>query len=293
MQNSFALENEKIIIFLLSFNHQRKLSILCFSWYSSPRSTSLCQLGETFALKITAKTNKKKHLRRLQLPKRVSRECNTWSQSACWEDNTGHFFLQTQFPEMQTIACYDTRKKHTSVQRKPNWFQSFYDLPLLHQSIQLPTLHSTVIEQTVVGLTRERFVAHGLPSWTHLRIRYWSVVALQGLKRIAACAWPMVLRKLGNRWKCKGESWFHCTKVLCVGVVGIAEMWFYSVLSEKQQPVEKIVENCWAMRSWKPRRIVTAVFKWLLIEFELLLQGRKWELVFTLESHFVDFSHDH
>jgi len=30
-----------------------------------------------------------------------------------------------------------------------------------------------------------------------------------------------------------------------------------------------------------------------LIEFEQFLQGRKWELVFTLQSHFVDFSHDH
>jgi len=29
------------------------------------------------------------------------------------------------------------------------------------------------------------------------------------------------------------------------------------------------------------------------IEFEQLLQGRKWELLFTLQSHFVDFSHDH
>jgi len=30
-----------------------------------------------------------------------------------------------------------------------------------------------------------------------------------------------------------------------------------------------------------------------LIEFEQVLQGRKWELVFTLQSHFVDFIHDH
>ena len=30
-----------------------------------------------------------------------------------------------------------------------------------------------------------------------------------------------------------------------------------------------------------------------LIQFEQLLQGRKWELVFTLQSNFVDFSHDH
>ena len=29
-----------------------------------------------------------------------------------------------------------------------------------------------------------------------------------------------------------------------------------------------------------------------LAEFEQLLQGRKWEF-FTLQSHFVDFSHDH
>jgi len=30
-----------------------------------------------------------------------------------------------------------------------------------------------------------------------------------------------------------------------------------------------------------------------LIEFEQLLQGRKWELVFALQSQSVDFSHDH
>jgi len=30
-----------------------------------------------------------------------------------------------------------------------------------------------------------------------------------------------------------------------------------------------------------------------LIEFEQLLKGRKWELFFTLQSHFVDLSHDH
>jgi len=34
-------------------------------------------------------------------------------------------------------------------------------------------------------------------------------------------------------------------------------------------------------------------FQVTLIEFEQLLQGRKWELVFTLQSHFVDFSNDH
>jgi len=39
--------------------------------------------------------------------------------------------------------------------------------------------------------------------------------------------WSMVLRKLGNGWKLKGESWFHYRKVLFVVVVGIAETWFY------------------------------------------------------------------
>ena len=71
------------------------------------------------------------------------------------------------------------------------------------------------------------------------------------------------IAKAGNGWKWKGESWFHYRKVLCVGVGGIAETWFYLVLSEKQQPAEKIVENCWAMTSWKLRRIVIALFKWL------------------------------
>jgi len=55
----------------------------------------------------------------------------------------------------------------------------------------LPTLHCTVI-----GLTRERFVALGLPSWTHLRTRYWGIFTLQGLKDL--------LRALGL-WYC--ESW--------------------------------------------------------------------------------------
>ena len=35
----------------------------------------------------------------------------------------------------------------------------------------------------------------------NLRTRYWGAFTLQGLKRFASWAWPMVLRKLGNRWK--------------------------------------------------------------------------------------------
>ena len=148
---------------------------------------------------------------------------------------------------------YSARSKDT--QGKTTWPTRSPRVPgIIHH---VPSLNCTVI-----GWTRERFVALGLPSWTHLRTRYWGVFTLQGLKRFASCAWPTVLRKLGIRLKGKGESWFHYTNVLFVGVVRIAEMWFYSVLYEKKQPAEKIVENCWAMRSRKPRLIVIVFFKW-------------------------------
>jgi len=48
---------------------------------------------------------------------------------------------------------------------------------------------------TVIGLTRERFVALGLPSWTHLRARYWSVLHCKELEDL--------LRALGLRY-CEG-----------------------------------------------------------------------------------------
>jgi len=87
------------------------------------------------------------------------------------------------------------------------------------------TLHYRIWR--VIGLTRERFVALGLPSWTHLQTRYWGVFTLQGIRRFASCDWSTVLRKLGKRLKWKGESWFHYRNVLFVGAVGIAETWFY------------------------------------------------------------------
>jgi len=39
--------------------------------------------------------------------------------------------------------------------------------------------------------------------------------------------WLTVRQKVRDRLKWKGESWFHYRKVLFVGVVGIAETWFY------------------------------------------------------------------
>ena len=95
------------------------------------------------------------------------------------------------------------------------------------EEIHARCCHLSTLHCIVIGLTRERFVVLRLLSWTHLRTRYWGVFTLQGLKRFSSWAWPMALRKLGNRWK--GESWFHYTKVLFVGVVGNAEMWFYLV----------------------------------------------------------------
>jgi len=56
--------------------------------------------------------------------------------------------------------------------------------------------------------------------------RCWSVFGLEGTQRLASCAWAMVMLKLGNRWKWKGECWFHYRNVLFVGAVGIAEAWF-------------------------------------------------------------------
>jgi len=81
----------------------------------------------------------------------------------------------------------------------------------------LKTHHLHTLHCTVTGLTRERFVTLGLPSWTHLWTLYRGVFTLQGIRRFASCVLPMVLRKLGNMLKWKGESWFHYRKALFIG----------------------------------------------------------------------------
>jgi len=100
--------------------------------------------------------------------------------------------------------------------------------PTLPIGWHLPTLHCTCYRIDAWAIRRPWLVFVNT-----LRTRYWGVFTLQGLKRFAVWVWPMVLGKLGNRWKWKGEAWFHYTKVLSVRVVGIAEMWFYLVQSEK------------------------------------------------------------
>ena len=85
----------------------------------------------------------------------------------------------------------------------------------------------------------------------------------------------------GNRWKWKGESWLHYRNVLFISVVGIAEMWSYLVLVQK---ITASRENCGellgdeVMKTASHRNCSLQVTS---MEFEQLLQGRKWELVFT------------
>jgi len=151
----------------------------------------------------------------------------------------------------------------------------------------LPTLHYTLI-----GLTRERFVALGLLSWTHFRTRYWGVFTLQGTRRFASCVWFIVLRNLGNRWKGKGENWFHYTKVLfCRCCWNRRDVILFCVVQKitasRENRGELLGDEVMQTASYRNCTQVT------LIEFKQLLHGRKWEFVFTLQSHFVDFSHDH
>jgi len=65
-----------------------------------------------------------------------------------------------------------------------------------HQNYATTNLHLPTLHCTVIGLTRERFVALGLPSWTHLRTRYWDVLHCREFEDL--------LRAIGVRY-C--ESW--------------------------------------------------------------------------------------
>ena len=89
---------------------------------------------------------------------------------------------------------------------------------------QLPTLHCTCYRIHAWAIRR--------PWLTFVNALANSLLGrfyIARTQRFASLVWPMVLWKLGNMWKWKGEAWFHCTKVLFVGVVGNAEMWFYLV----------------------------------------------------------------
>ena len=144
----------------------------------------------------------------------------------------------------------------------------------------------------VIGLTRERFVALGLPSWTHLLTRNWGVFTLQGLKGLLRVfgVWCCESWWIGENEKMKPDSlhkgafcwccWNRRDVILFSGV--------RKITASRQNRGELLSDE--VMQTASHRNCVLQV---TLIEFEQLLQGRKWELIFTLQSHFVDFSHDH
>jgi len=69
-------------------------------------------------------------------------------------------------------------------------------------------------------------------------------------------------------------------------------MWFYLVLSEKITASRENRGELLGDEVMKTASHRNCSLQVTFIEFEQLLHGRKWELVFTLQSHFVDFSHD-
>jgi len=110
-------------------------------------------------------------------------------------------------------------------------------------------------------------------------------------QRFASWVWPMVLRKLGSRWKWKGESLIPLHKgAFCACCWNRRDVILFSVVrkitASREKRGELLGDEVMKTASHRCSLQVT------LIEFEQLLQGRKWELVFTLQSHFVDFSHD-
>jgi len=120
---------------------------------------------------------------------------------------------------------------------------------------QLPTLHCTV-----TGLTRERLVTLGLPSWTHFWTRYWGVFTLQGTRRFPSCDWPMVWRKLGNRWKWRGGSWFHHRKVFWNRRDVILFSVVRKITASRENRRELLGDEVMKTAS---HRIVIALLKWL------------------------------
>ena len=188
---------------------------------------------------------------------------------------------------MERIPKHSSSKGHVETVLIQPWVvHSHREILVIAQSVfghfgvienwrHLPSLHWTVI-----GLTPER-VALGLLSWTHLRTRYWSVFTLQATRRFASCSWPMVLRKLGNRWKWKGESWFHCRKVFFLGLVGIADVLIFGVVRKTASGREN-----------RRELLGDEVMKTASNLSSFYRAGNR-SLFLHLQSHFVHFSQDH
>ena len=121
-----------------------------------------------------------------------------------------------------SFICFHTRFSSEGKSRRQQPYENSICLTVF--SDLLPTLHCTCYRIDAWAIRR--------PWLTFVNALANSILGrfyTARTQRFASWVWPMVLRKLGIRWKWEGEAWFHYTKVLFVGVVGIAEMSFYLV----------------------------------------------------------------
>ena len=147
---------------------------------------------------------------------------------------------------VKATLCCDWKGRAASVQTFTLWHQARINNPRRANFISACSCHMGVVHHAH-PVRGESHIQHNYSLYTAL-LSDWLVSDSSPLAylRERTCeldigaflhckefedllrAWPTVLRKLGNRWKRKGESWFHYRKVPFIGVVGIAEMWFHS-----------------------------------------------------------------
>ena len=129
---------------------------------------------------------------------------NVMQRILCWMKKIHDKWLHNakfNIWETQKLNCKQRESRilvirlHANHAEKRRWHDSCHVFTERLDSIRF-TISYPLFTALVIGLTRERFVALGLPSWTHSRTRYWGVFTLQGLKDL--------LRGFGL-WYCK--SW--------------------------------------------------------------------------------------
>jgi len=96
-------------------------------------------------------------------------------------------------------------------------------------------------------------------------------------QRFASWVWPMVLRKLGNRWKWKGEAWSttqRCFLRCCWNRRDVILFIVRKITASRENRGELLGDEVMKTASHR-----NCTLQMTLIDFEQLLQGRKWELV--------------
>ena len=111
---------------------------------------------------------------------------------------TGHWTSQTITAPLRGMGCSET-------------FQNGVDV----------VLRWTLVRGLLILFTHFTLRCYRIDAWAIRRPWLTFVNALTNsifgrfytarTQRFASCAWLMVLRKLRNRWKWKGESWFNYT----------------------------------------------------------------------------------